>query len=118
MGPWAEALDLKHADLKIAEAAGLKKEGSEFNELDDADKGLDLTGLQSESLESLKKTDSDAPDPDSRVPDPERIHARWQWLCDQKKSLKMPSMNAYLRLTHFMENNPVSYTHLTLPTKA
>ena len=46
--------------------------------------------LQSESLESLKKTDSDAPDP-------ERIHARWQWLCDQKMSLKMPSMNASLR---------------------
>ena len=39
------------------------------------------------------------------VLDCERVHARWQWLCNIKRSIKMHSLNATLRLTHFLENN-------------
>ena len=44
-----------------------------------------------------------APD---HVLDAERVHARWQWLCIQKRALKLPSLNATLRLTHYLEHNP------------
>lgn len=43
-----------------------------------------------------------APD---HILDCERQHARWQWLCALKRNLKMPAMNAFLRLTHFLERN-------------
>ena len=39
------------------------------------------------------------------VLDCERIHARWQWTCDQKRNLKLFSLNAMLRTTHLLENN-------------
>ena len=38
--------------------------------------------------------------------DVERVHARRQWLCLQKRGLKLPSLNATLRLTHYLEHNP------------
>ena len=43
-----------------------------------------------------------APD---HVLDAERVHARWQWLCLQKRGLKLQSLNACLRLTHYLEHN-------------
>jgi hypothetical protein len=43
-----------------------------------------------------------APD---HVLDAERVHARWQWACTMKRALKMHSLNAYLRLTHYLESN-------------
>ena len=43
-----------------------------------------------------------APD---HVLDAERVHARWQWSCTLKRSLKMHSLNSCLRLTHFLEHN-------------
>jgi hypothetical protein len=43
-----------------------------------------------------------APD---HVLDAERVHARWQWSCTLKRSLKMHSLNGCLRLTHFLEHN-------------
>ena len=39
------------------------------------------------------------------VLDAERVHARWQWACHQKRSLKMHTLNSCLRLTHYLENN-------------
>ena len=52
-----------------------------------------------------------APD---HVPDAERIHARWQWLCDKKKALKLTALTANLRLQHYLENNqgPPSFEDL------
>ena len=35
----------------------------------------------------------------------ERVHARWQWLCLQKRGLKLHSLNSCLRLTHYLEHN-------------
>ena len=43
-----------------------------------------------------------APD---HVLDAERVHARWQWACQSKRSLKVQTLNACLRLTHYLENN-------------
>ena len=43
-----------------------------------------------------------APD---HVLDCERIHARWQWLCTGKRALRLPGLNATLRLAHYLENN-------------
>ena len=43
-----------------------------------------------------------APD---HVLDAERIHARWQWLCKIKRALKLQTMNASLRLMHYMEQH-------------
>ena len=43
-----------------------------------------------------------APD---HVLDAERGHARWQWVCDKKKALKLMALNASLRLQHYIENN-------------
>ena len=43
-----------------------------------------------------------APD---HVLDAERAHARWQWLCGKKKALKLMTLNASLRLQHYIENN-------------
>ena len=43
-----------------------------------------------------------APD---HVLDAERIHARWQWLCNLKRAMKVQTLNATLRLMHHLENN-------------
>ena len=39
------------------------------------------------------------------VLDCERARARRQWLCESKKNLRPQSLNATLRLTHFVERN-------------
>ena len=44
-----------------------------------------------------------APD---NVLDAERVHARWQWLCLQKRGLKLHALSSCLRLTHYLEHNP------------
>ena len=46
-----------------------------------------------------------APD---QVLDCERLHARWQWICKTKRSIKMPLMNGWLRTSQFMEANGFS----------
>ena len=43
-----------------------------------------------------------APD---HVLDAERVHSRWQWYCSQRHALKLQTLNATLRLVHYMENN-------------
>ena len=43
-----------------------------------------------------------APD---HVLDAERVHARWQWVCSVKRGLRIHTLNAMLRLTHYLENN-------------
>lgn len=43
-----------------------------------------------------------APD---HVLDCERVHARWQWSCSEKRGLKLHTLNACLRLTHYIEHN-------------
>ena len=43
-----------------------------------------------------------APD---HVLDAERTHARWQWICSIKRRVKLMSLNAILKLRHFLENN-------------
>ena len=43
-----------------------------------------------------------APD---NVLDAERVHARWQWSCSLKRAVKMQSLNASLRLTHYLEQD-------------
>ena len=49
-----------------------------------------------------------APD---HVLDAERIHARWQWACSQKRALKLQTLSASLRLMHYMEHNQVFPSH-------
>ena len=43
-----------------------------------------------------------APD---QVIDCERVHARWNWMCDGAKGVRLPHMNATLRLTQHLETN-------------
>ena len=43
-----------------------------------------------------------APD---HILDSERVHARWQWRCGQKRALKLQTLNASLRLMHYMERH-------------
>jgi len=43
-----------------------------------------------------------APD---HVLDCERVHARWQWACRTKRSVKLHTLNSTLRLTQYLENN-------------
>ena len=43
-----------------------------------------------------------APD---QVLDCERAHARWNWLCLSKRALRMPLLNASLRLTRWLESH-------------
>ena len=43
-----------------------------------------------------------APD---HVLDAERMHARWQWECLDKRALKLQTLNASLKLMHYMEHN-------------
>ena len=45
------------------------------------------------------------------VLDCERVHARWQWCCAQKRSLKLYTLNALLRTSHLAE-------HTRMPTDA
>ena len=45
-----------------------------------------------------------APD---HVLDCERIHARWQWACANKRAIKIMTLNGSLRLQHYLENNQV-----------
>ena len=45
------------------------------------------------------------------VLDAERIHARWQWICTQKRSLKVHTLNATLRIMHYLEQNRCFPTH-------
>ena len=49
-----------------------------------------------------------APD---NVLDAERVHARWQWSCGQKTALKLHTLNASLRLTHYSEHNQTFPAH-------
>ena len=42
-----------------------------------------------------------APD---HVLDAERIHSRWQWYCLQKRGLRLPTLNALLRVQHHLEH--------------
>ena len=49
-----------------------------------------------------------APD---HVLDAERIHARWQWTCIQKRALKLQTLNASLRLMRYIEHNQVFPIH-------
>ena len=35
----------------------------------------------------------------------ERVHARWQWILEDKRSLKMHTLNASLRMQFYLENN-------------
>ena len=39
------------------------------------------------------------------VLDAERVHARWQWMCQEKRNQTMQSFNAELRLRHYLEHN-------------
>ena len=39
------------------------------------------------------------------VLDCERVHARWQWCCAQKRGLKLYTLNALLRTTHTLEHS-------------
>ena len=43
-----------------------------------------------------------APD---QVLDCERAHARWNWMCISKRNLRMPLLNAALRLTQWLESH-------------
>ena len=43
-----------------------------------------------------------APD---HVLDAERIHARWQWICGAKRSLRIQTLNALLRMMFYLEHN-------------
>ena len=43
-----------------------------------------------------------APD---HVLDAERVHARWQWFTNSKRSLTHSALNGMLRLSHYLEHN-------------
>ena len=49
-----------------------------------------------------------APD---HVLDCERVHARWQWLCGGKRSLKLQTLNASLRIMHLLEHQQALPNH-------
>jgi len=52
-----------------------------------------------------------APD---HVLDAERVHARWQWICRNKRGLRLQSLNAMLRLMQYMEANQSFPSHEAL----
>jgi hypothetical protein len=52
-----------------------------------------------------------APD---HVLDAERVHARWQWICSQKRGLQIQTLNATLRLMHYLEHNQAMPSHQDL----
>ena len=39
------------------------------------------------------------------VLDCERIHARWQWLIAARRAVRLPTLNAVLRLTHYLDGH-------------
>ena len=43
-----------------------------------------------------------APD---QVLDCERVHARWQWFCQEKRNMRLPLMNGWLRLCEHLERH-------------
>ncbi len=43
--------------------------------------------------------------PDHEVLDCERIHARWKWLCETKRALNLPALNAILKITHYLDRH-------------
>ena len=47
-----------------------------------------------------------APD---QVLDCERVHARWQWLGLLKHNLRLPLMNAWLRLRQYLESHGMEF---------
>ena len=47
-----------------------------------------------------------APD---HVLDCERMHARWNWLNDQKRGMQLPLMNAWLRLRSYLEQHAMEF---------
>ena len=49
-----------------------------------------------------------APD---HVLDAERVHARWQWACTLCQVMKIMTLNATLRLQHYLENNQTFPLH-------
>ena len=49
-----------------------------------------------------------APD---HVLDAERVHARWQWSCNSKRAQVLQTLNASLRMTHYMEHHQALPTH-------
>ena len=49
-----------------------------------------------------------APD---HVLDAERVHARWQWSCSSKRAQLLQTMNASLRMTHYMEHHQTMPAH-------
>ena len=52
-----------------------------------------------------------APD---HVLDAERVHARWQWICSQKRSIKFQNLNGSLRIMHHLEHNSLLPSHTIL----
>ena len=52
-----------------------------------------------------------APD---HVLDAERVHARWQWICSQTRGLQIHTLNATLRLVHYLEHNQSLPSHQDL----
>ena len=49
-----------------------------------------------------------APD---HVLDAERVHARWQWACQSKRSQLLQALNGTLRLGHYLEHNQAFPSH-------
>ena len=47
-----------------------------------------------------------APD---QVLDCERAHARWNWMCNGKRNLRLPLLNASLKLTTYLEANGMQF---------
>jgi len=43
-----------------------------------------------------------APD---HILDCERQHARWQWLCETKRAMKLPALNAFLKCSSWLEKH-------------
>ena len=52
-----------------------------------------------------------APD---HVLDAERVQARWQWICSQKRGLQIQTLNATLRRVHYLERNQSLPSHQDL----
>ena len=42
---------------------------------------------------------------DLLAPPPPLAHARWNWLCEGKRGIRLPLMNAHLRTTAYLETN-------------
>ena len=42
------------------------------------------------------------------------MHARWQWVCSQKRGLQLQTLKATLRLMHYLEHNQAMPSHQDL----